>query len=90
MIQCGQRPTPWLREALHHPAPRPDQGLRRHARGYLEPDEEDGKDAAECQPGTLDTTVVEIDPGPFELEDLRHSGCKLELQPDSEEDERVF
>jgi len=46
--------------------------------------------AAGLAVGPGDTAVVEIDPGPFELEDLGHSGCKLELQPDGEEDERVL
>ena len=33
------------------PPSRPDQGRRRHARGYLEPDEENGENPDECEPG---------------------------------------
>ena len=38
----------------------------------------------------FDAAVGEVDPGPFELEDLRHPSRKLELQTNGEEDERVI
>jgi hypothetical protein len=40
--------------------------------------------------GPDDAAIVEVDPRPFELKDLRHPRCELELESDRENDEGML